>query len=273
MKVKVGIIGGTGFSDPDVLENRKEKVVNTPYGEPSDVLKCGTIGGVECVVLSRHGRGHNTGPTHINFRANIWALKEEGCTHVIVTTACGSLKEEVAPGHFVILDQFIDRTTKREQSFYDHKPGHWEGVCHIPLAEPFSPALGKILAEACISRNRSFHQTGTVVTIEGPRFSCRAESNLYRSWNADVINMTTVPEVVLAKEAGLLYGALAVVTDYDCWRVGEEAVSQEAVVAAFREHASAAKQVIIDAVQLISKYGDWSALVREATDLAKNAVM
>ncbi|XP_055780082.1 S-methyl-5'-thioadenosine phosphorylase-like isoform X2 [Salvelinus fontinalis] len=225
MQIKIGIIGGSGLDDPDILEGRTEKYVDTPYGKPSDALIMGKIKNVECVLLARHGRQHTIMPTDINYQANIWALREEGCTHLLVTTACGSLREEIQPGDIVIIDQFIDRTTKRAQTLYDGRPTSPPGVSHIPMAEPFCTRTREVLLEVARGLGVKCHPQGTVLTIEGPRFSSRAESLMFRQWGADVINMTSVPEVVLAKEAGLCYASIAMATDYDCWKEHEEAVS------------------------------------------------
>lgn len=170
------------------------------------------------LCVFRHGKKHHLMPSHINFRANIYALKQEGCTHALVTTACGSLREDIHPGDIVILDQFIDRTTKRESTFYDGKPASPEGVCHIQMDHPFCERTRGILIAAAKQLQLRLHERGTVLTCEGPRFSSKAESNLFRSWGCDVINMTTVPEVCLAKEAGLCYASIALPTDYDCWK-------------------------------------------------------
>uniref|UniRef100_A0A7N6FJG1 Purine nucleoside phosphorylase n=1 Tax=Anabas testudineus TaxID=64144 RepID=A0A7N6FJG1_ANATE len=213
------------LDDPDILEGRTERYVDTPYGKPSDALILGKIKNVECVLLARHGRQHTIMPSEVNFQANIWALREEGCTHLLVTTACGSLREEIQPGDIVIIDQFIDRTTKRAQTLYDGQPTSPAGVCHIPMAEPFCNRTREVLIEVARSLGIKCHVRGTMLTIEGPRFSSRAESLMFRQWGADVINMTTVPEVVLAKEAGLCYASIAMATDYDCWKEHEEAVS------------------------------------------------
>ncbi|XP_030643921.1 S-methyl-5'-thioadenosine phosphorylase isoform X2 [Chanos chanos] len=222
-QIKIGIIGGSGLDDPDILEGRTERYVDTPFGKPSDALIVGKIKNVECVLLARHGRQHTIMPSNVNYQANIWALKEEGCTHILVTTACGSLKEEIQPGDIVIIDQFIDRTTKRAQTFYDGRPTSPPGVCHIPMAEPFCTRTREVLLEVARALGVRCHPRGTMLTIEGPRFSSRAESLMFRQWGADVINMTTVPEVVLAKEAGLCYASIAMATDYDCWKEHEEA--------------------------------------------------
>lgn len=270
--IKVGIIGGSGLDNPDILEDRKEHSVSTPFGEPSDVLISGRIGEVNCVLLARHGRKHSVMPSKVNYRANVWALKEMGCTHVIATTACGSLREEMKPGDIVILDQFIDRTTKRESTFYDGGNNSPKGVCHISAAMPFHEGLRQVLLKTARAINIPFHETGTVVTIEGPRFSTRVESCLFRSWNCDVINMTTVPEVILAKEAGLLYAAIALVTDYDSWRLDVQHVDVETVLATMRHNSSVAINVLRAVLPKVAAI-DWTAAIQEAKDEAARAVM
>ena len=230
--VKIGIIGGSGLENPDILRNAKELNVITPYGKPSSPLAAGTIGNIEVVILSRHGRKHEIMPTNVPNQANIHALKERGCTHILVSSAAGSLREGIKPGDFVFVDQFIDRTTKRKSTFYEK--GH---VAHIPMAEPFCPELRKLLAESSKELNIPCHEKGTVITIEGPRFSTKAESNLFRSWKADVINMSTVPEVALAREAGLCYAAAVMPTDYDVWHATEENVNIEMVLKTFKKNA------------------------------------
>ncbi|XP_022100261.1 S-methyl-5'-thioadenosine phosphorylase-like [Acanthaster planci] len=272
-KIKVGIIGGTGLDDPDIVQDRKEKAVETPYGKPSDVLITGTIGGVDCILLARHGRGHTIRPSDVNYRANVCALKEEGCTHVVVTTACGSLQENIRPGQIVILDQFIDRTTKREQSFYDGSPTSPKGICHIPMHTPFCEKTRQVLIESVKQLGYNYHPTGTVVTIEGPRFSSRAESKLFRSWGGHVINMTTVPEVVLAAEMGLCYGAVALPTDYDSWRdEGNEHVSVEVVMKTFKQNAEKGKKILLEAIPRLANY-DWASVIEERVVTAKESVM
>jgi len=170
----------------------------------------------------RHGKKHSLMPTAVNYRANIYALKQEGCSHVIATTACGSLQEKFHPGDFAILDQFIDRTTKRPSTFYDGAATSPSGVCHIPMASPFCEHTRQLLLTVARDIGVSVHDHATMVTIEGPRFSSRAESLTFRSWGGDLVNMTTTPEVILAKEAGLSYASIAMVTDYDCWRDSTE---------------------------------------------------
>uniref|UniRef100_T1J1L0 V-type proton ATPase subunit C n=1 Tax=Strigamia maritima TaxID=126957 RepID=T1J1L0_STRMM len=195
--ITIGIIVGSGLDDPDILENRKEIVVTTPFGNTSDALIEGTIKGVACVLLARHGRGSTITPTNVNYRANIWALKDRGCTHLIVSTACGSLDENIHPGDIVFLDQFIDRTTKRPNTFYDGAPNSPNGVCHVPMHTPFCPSTTKILIDSAVELGVKHHVSGTVITNEGPRFSTRGESKLFRTWGAHVINMTSVPEVTI----------------------------------------------------------------------------
>ena len=231
----VAVIGGSGLDNPDIFSNPRDITVNTPYGPPSSPLKKGTIGGTEVILLARHGREHTVPPTQVNFRANISALKAEGCTHIIATTAVGSLKEEIKRGDLIIVDQFIDFTKQRKMTFHEsfepHKP------VHCAMADPYDQGIRNLLIEECRSRNYSFHPKGTVVTIEGPRFSSRAESYMFRSWGADIINMSIATETVLANEAGIPYAAVAMSTDYDCWRTDEEPVSWEAIAKVFAENA------------------------------------
>lgn len=270
--IKIGIIGGSGLSNPDLLENRTEKLVDTPYGKPSDVLLLGKIQGVDCVLLSRHGRGHSIMPGNVNFRANVWALKEEGCTHLLVTTACGSLQEGYHPGDIVILDQFIDRTHTRKQTFYDGCEGSPKGICHIPLAEPFCPKTSEIMFQCAKELGYSCHNGGTMLTIEGPRFSSKAESKLWHSWGAHTVNMTTVPEVILAKEAGLCYASMGLVTDYDSWREDKESVNVENVLKTFKANAARATAVILKVIPKLKEI-DWTKTLKANQDLVKGAVM
>ena len=239
---KIGIIGGSGLDNPDILKNAEDKEVDTPYGKPSSPLKIGKIQGVDIVLLARHGREHTVPPTKVNNRANIDALKQAGCTHILATTACGSLREEIKRGDLVILDQFIDFTRHRHISFYDkfkpHKP------THCPMAEPFDQELRKHLVKSCEELKLRHHKKGTVITIEGARFSTRAESHMFRSWGADVINMSIAPECTLANEAGIPYAAVAMSTDYDCWRKGEEAVTWEEVLKIFKKNVEKVIQLL-----------------------------
>ncbi|MFC1738435.1 S-methyl-5'-thioadenosine phosphorylase [Planctomycetota bacterium] len=249
--VKIGIIGGSGLENPKILKAPKEIEVTTKYGEPSSALTVGQIEGFDVVVLSRHGKNHSIMPTNVPNRANILALKDQGCTHILVSSAAGSLREDIKPGDFVLVDQFIDRTTKRRQTFYakDH-------VCHIPMAEPFCPYLRKLLHESAKQLGLRVHQKGTVVTIEGPRFSSRAESNLFRQFKADVVNMSTVPECVLAREAGLCYAAIVMSTDYDCWNETEKAVDIQLALETFKKNAENVVKLFLKTIPKIKENPD-----------------
>ena len=231
----IGVIGGSGLDNPDILENPRDEKVTTPFGEPSSALKLGFIEDVQVVLLARHGREHTIPPTQVNYRANILALKEAGCTHIIATTAVGSLREEIKRGDLVIIDQFIDFTKQRKMTF--HESFEPDKPIHAPMAAPYDSGLRKILIDECRGLGFPFHETGTVITIEGPRFSTRAESRLFRAWGADIINMSVATETILANEAGIPYAAVAMSTDYDCWRTGEESVTWEAVYRVFAENA------------------------------------
>lgn len=246
MDIKIGIIGGSGLDDPNLMPDMQVKIVETPYGEPSSPLKTGKINGVDVVVLARHGTAHSIYPTGVNYRANIYALKEVGCTHILATTAVGSLRDEIKPGDFVFIDQFIDQTKHRPLTFYEEK------VIHTPMAEPFCKQLSKLLAESATELKQRYHQRGTVVTIEGPRFSTKAESHMFRLFGGDVINMSTVPEVILARELGLCYQSIAMSTDYDCWKEGEEPVTWDMIVQTMKENAENVKQLILTTVSRIS---------------------
>ncbi len=247
--VKIGIIGGSGLDDPDILHDAFDKEVSTPYGDPSSPLKCGKIDGVDVVLLARHGRLHTIPPSRVNFRANIFALKDEGCTHIIATTAVGSLKKEIGRGHLVILDQFIDFTRHRYITFHDKFAPH-EPV-HTPMSEPFSSSLRQILNESAGQLSLPHHKTGTVITIEGPRFSTKAESKMFSSWGADVINMSIAPEASLANEAELPYAAVAMSTDYDCLFDDVPPVTWEEVLKVFKENADKVTSLLIDAIPKI----------------------
>jgi 5'-methylthioadenosine phosphorylase len=237
--VKIGIIGGSGMDDPQLIKNIREKRVRTPYGSPSSALVVGKIGGVDAVILARHGKGHSIYPTGVNYRANIHALKKEGCTHILATTAVGSLREKIKPGDLVFVDQFIDFTRQRVLTFHDKQ------VIHTPMAEPFCETLRGHLTATATALKLRHHKSGTVVTIEGPRFSTRAESHMFRLLGADVINMSTVPEVSLAREAGICYQSIAMSTDYDCWKEGEEAVTWEMIVKTMKQNADNVKRLIL----------------------------
>jgi len=229
------------------LKGAKEVYVTTKFGNPSSGLTIGKINDIEAVVIARHGKRHTIMPSNVNYKANIWALKEQGCTHIIATTACGSLREEIKPGHLVFCDQFIDRTTKRASTFYES-----DKVCHIPMAEPFCGKLRKLLSETASEMNLEHHKKGTVITIEGPRFSTKAESHMYRQWRADVINMSTVPEVVLAREAGICYAIVAMSTDYDCFMEDRAPVTINEVLKVMKQNAENVKKLLIATIPKIN---------------------
>jgi 5'-methylthioadenosine phosphorylase len=247
---RIGIIGGSGLDNPDILENAVDQTVSTRWGAPSAALKHGQIGGVDVVLLGRHGREHTITPTHVNYRANVQALKDCGCTHILATTAVGSLREEIGRGDLVILDQFIDFTKQRAMSFHETFAPHQP--VHTPLADPFDPDLRAILISLCAQHCTPFHPNGTVVTIEGPRFSTRAESRMFRTWGADVINMSVATEAALANEAGIPYAAVAMSTDYDCWKTNEAPVSWDAILKVFNSNAEKVTRLLIEAIPLVA---------------------
>jgi len=231
---RVAIVGGSGFEDPAILKNPEKIRLNTRYGEPSSSFLTGKISGVDTVLVSRHGRNHTITPSQVNNRANIAAIKELECTHIIATTACGSLREEIGRGDLVFPDQFIDFTRFRANTFYgEFEPGELQ---HTPMADPFDKGMREKFASAAAAEGIPYHGSGTVITIEGPRFSTRAESKMFRTWGADIINMSTAPEAILANEAGIPYAAIAMSTDYDCWKTDEEPVTWEAVLKIFESN-------------------------------------
>lgn len=246
----VGIIGGSGLDDPDILKDSKEIEIQTPYGTPSSTFLAGSIKGVDTLILARHGRRHQLSPTQVNNRANIDALKRAGATHIIATTACGSLKQEIDRGHLVVLDQFIDFTRFRKNTFADSFEG---GAAHTDMAHPFDRNLGQKLYESSKALDLSVHERGCVVTIEGPRFSTVAESKMFRLWGADVINMSTAPEAMLANEAGIPYAAIAMSTDYDCWKEDEAPVTWDEILAVFHRNADNVKKVIVNTIGSIDQ--------------------
>lgn len=246
---KIGIIGGSGLDNPDILRDPVDQYLTTPYGAPTSPLRNGIIGGVPVVLLARHGRDHTIPPTQVNYRANLHALQSVGCTHVLASTAVGSLREEIGRGDFVILDQFIDYTRQRPMTFHQTFTPH--AAAHTPMADPFSEPLRQALLAACQELNIRHHPRGTVVTIEGPRFSTRAESRMFRLWGADVINMSIATEAILANELGLPYAAVAMSTDYDCWKTDEEPVSWEAVLEVFHANARRMTDLLSHAIPRI----------------------
>ena len=243
---RIGIIGGSGLDDPDILKDPRDMEATTPWGKPSSPLKLGTIAGKEVAILARHGREHTIPPTQVNYRANIQALKDAGCTHILASTAVGSLRQEIGRGHLVILDQFIDFTRNRALSFHESFPPHCP--VHTPMAEPFSGYLRTLLNKACGDLGFAHHAKGTVVTIEGPRFSTRAESHMFRAWGADVINMSVAPECALANEAGIPYAAVAMSTDYDCWKTDEPPVTWDEILHIFKQNADKVTSLLVEVI-------------------------
>ena len=239
---KIGIIGGSGLDDPQILKHSIDKEENNKFGQPTSPLKCGLINGVEVVVLARHGRDHNIMPTKVNFLANIYALKEEGCTHILAATAVGSLREEIKPGNLVFPNQFIDFTRHRNLTFFHDK------VVHTPMSEPYSQELTNLLCQACDDFGYEYNRDVTVVTVEGPRFSTKAESRMFRAWGADIINMSTCPEVILANELGIPYQTIAMSSDYDCWKEDEAPVIFEMVMERMKENADKVKRLLVKVV-------------------------
>src|SRR5580698_11285771 len=238
-KPVIGIIGGSGLYDIDGLEEKRWRRVETPWGDPSDELLFGRLAGIECVFLPRHGRGHPTSPAHLNYRANIDALKRSGVTDVISLSAVGSLKEELPPGHFVVVDQFIDRSFAREKSFFG------EGcVAHVSMAHPVCPLLGDVLEASAGAAGLPVVRGGTYLVMEGPQFSTKAESELYRTWGCSVIGITNMPEAKLAREAELSYATVAMVTDFDCWHPDHDHVTVEAVVRVLLANAENARTLV-----------------------------
>lgn len=237
----LGIIGGSGLYAIDGLEDRREERVETAWGAPSDVLVRGRIGDVGLVFLPRHGRGHRLTPTDVPYRANIAALKAAGVTDIVSVSACGSLQEQYAPGEFVTVDQFIDRTFAREKTFFGAGM-----VAHVSMAAPVCERLSGLIADAMSAVGGKVHRGGTYLAMEGPQFSSLAESKLYRSWGCDVIGMTNMPEAKLAREAELPYATLAMITDYDCWRAETEAVTVTNVLQIMHQNSALARRAIVD---------------------------
>jgi len=239
---KIGIIGGSGLDDPKILENAHDKAVKNKFGQPSSPLKCGKINGVEVVILARHGRDHSIMPTKVNFLANIFALKEEGCTHILAATAVGSLREEIKPGNLVFPSQFIDFTRLRNLTYFTEK------VVHTPMSEPYDKKLTDLLCQTCEELGFEYNRDVTVITIEGPRFSTKAESHMFRAWGADIINMSTCPEIILANELKIPYQTIAMSTDYDCWKEDEKPVTYEIVMQRMGENAEKVKKLLIKTI-------------------------
>jgi len=248
-KRKLGIIGGSGLYKMDGFEKTKWKKIKTSWGKPSDEILIAKLGKEEICFIPRHSRGHKINPTNINFRANIDAMKQLGVTDIISVSAVGSLKEDLNPGKFLIVDQFIDRTFSRIKTFFDE-----EIVAHVSMAKPTSPGLSKCCEVALKKLNISHQIGGTYVVMEGPQFSTLAESNLYRSWNADVIGMTNMPEAKLAREAEIRYCTVAMVTDYDCWHPDHDAVDVAMVIQTLQKNASNAQNMIKEVIKTFKDF-------------------
>ncbi len=235
----LGIVGGSGFYNLPGIENARWERVDSPFGKPSDDILFAEIDGLPLRFLPRHGRGHKVPPSAINYRANIDALKRAGVTDLVSVSACGSLKEDYAPGHFVLVDQFIDRTFAREKSFFGAGL-----VAHVSVADPVSPLLVDALEAAAKAEAIAHTRGGTYLVMEGPQFSTRAESNLYRSWGCDVIGMTNMPEAKLAREAEICYATVAMVTDYDCWHDDHAAVDVASIIAVMLKNTEKAQRLV-----------------------------
>ncbi|MEM9939730.1 MAG: S-methyl-5'-thioadenosine phosphorylase [Pseudomonadota bacterium] len=239
IKWTIGVIGGSGLYQIDGLENARQQVIDTPWGSTSGPLTHGSIGNVDFVFLPRHGAGHRLTPTTVPYRANVDALKRAGCTDILSISACGSLQEQYPPGSFVMVDQFIDRTVAREKSFFG--PGM---VAHVSMADPICTRLSALAGDAAEAAGAAVHRGGTYLAMEGPQFSSRAESHMYRQWGCDVIGMTNMPEAKLAREAELPYATMAMVTDYDCWREDTDAVEVTNVLQIMGANTALAKAAI-----------------------------
>ena len=254
--LKIGVIGGSGLGNPETFRSDREEhallemrdiEVDTRYGPPSSHLQLMKFQDREIYLLARHGRAHTIPPTQVNYRANIMALKDQGCQCILATSAVGSLRRRIERGHLVILDQFIDFTRHRINTFHEHFAPHTPA--HTPMADPFHDGLRKELLEGCKALGFAHHERGTVVTIEGPRFSTRAESHMFRTLGADVINMSIAPECALANEAGLPYAAVAMSTDYDCWKEDELPVTWQQILKIFAENAQKVTSLLLHVIR------------------------
>ena len=252
--MKIGIIGGSGLDDPNIFEVEDEQVIQTQFGKPSSPIKEGKIKNVSVAILVRHGKNHSISPSNVNYRANILAMKEIGCTHILASTAVGSLKDEIEPGHLVFPNQFIDFTKHRNSTFFDKKQ-----VIHTPMADPFCPQLIELLQDTAEELKISHHTNKTVITIEGPRFSTRAESFMFKSWKADIINMSSYPEVALAREQNIHYAVLAMATDYDCWKEHEEPVTWEMIQKTMDSNSINVIKILLNTIPKIKNWDDLCA--------------
>jgi 5'-methylthioadenosine phosphorylase len=254
--IRFGVIGGSGVYQMEALRDVEEITLDTPFGSPSDSYTVGTLQGQRVAFLARHGRGHRISPSRLNQRANIYGFKTLGVEYLIGVSACGSLQAHIHPGDIVIPDQLFDRTTGRALSFFDDPAVGTEGiVVHIGLADPFCPLLSEYCVRAASATGNRVHQGGGFVTIEGPRFSTKAESRIFRSWGMDIIGMTTTPEAQLAREAEMSYAVMAHVTDFDVWHETEEPVTVDAVIRVLMHNAEIAKQAVANAIQDLANVG------------------
>lgn len=254
--IRIGVIGGSGVYQMEALTDVEEIVLDTPFGAPSDAYTVGTIAGQRVAFLARHGRGHGFSPSRVNYRANIYGFKMLGVDYLIGVSACGSLREDIAPGHIVIPDQLFDRTHGRKQSFFDDPDAGTDGlVVHIGVADPFCPVLADICYEAVKETGAPVHWGGSFVTVEGPRFSTKAESRTFRTLGMDIIGMTTTPEAQLAREAEMSYAVMAHVTDYDVWHESETPVTVEMVVQTLLSNTEVAKQAVGNAIRRLESAG------------------
>jgi 5'-methylthioadenosine phosphorylase len=235
----IGVIGGSGLYEIEGLTDVEEVTLVTPFGEPSDAYLVGELSGRRLVFLPRHGRGHRISPSEVNYRANIHGFKQLGAQWLISISAVGSMREAIRPGDVVIVDQFFDRTKNRASTFFGHGV-----VGHIEFADPICPGMFELLAAAADKEQATVHKGGTYICIEGPQFSTRAESRIYRGWGVDVIGMTNIPEAKLAREAGICYGTVALPTDYDCWHESEDDVSVEAIIEQLQRNVALARRII-----------------------------
>ena len=254
-EIELAVIGGSGLYQMKALHDVEEVSVTTPFGKPSDDVIVGTLHGRRVAFLPRHGRGHVLNPSEVPYRANIFALKTLGVRYIVSVSACGSLRDDYAPGHIVIPDQLFDHTKKRDSSFFGCGL-----IAHVSVADPFSPEMSQVIAQSCRSAGATVHEGGTFITIEGPRFSTKGESILYRQWGMSIIGMTTSPEAFLATEAEIAYGVMAHITDYDVWHESEEPVTVEMVIRTLQKNTVFAQESISHLVKTMDEWaGDFPA--------------
>ena len=250
--IRIGVIGGSGVYEIEHITDVAEVRVDTPFGEPSDAYIVGTVAGQRVAFLPRHGRGHRISPSRLNYRANIFGFKQLGVEYLIGVSACGSLREHIAPGHIVIPDQLFDRTHGRAASFFDDPSVGTGGlVAHVSVADPFCSLLADVCHRAVQETGNPVHMGGNFITVEGPRFSTKAESRAFRAWGMDIIGMTTTPEAQLAREAEMSYAVMAHVTDYDVWHESETPVTVDMVIQTLLRNAAVAKQAVVNAIRLL----------------------